>query len=158
MINVKKRILTILLVIWMGFIFSMSSQNSEISSNTSGETIKIILSLVPKFTEQIEKVQQQTVENLQFIARKSAHFIAYMVLGIILILLLLQFSNINKKPQIALALCVVYAISDEFHQFFVPGRACQLRDVIIDSLGSLTGIVLVLLCLRILNIRKSLNN
>ena len=147
----KKRIFTILLVLWMGFIFSMSSQNSEISSNTSGETIKIILSLVPKFTEQSEEFQEQTVENLQFIARKSAHFIAYMILGIILILLLLQFNNINKKPQIALLLCVVYAISDEFHQFFVPGRACQARDVAIDSLGSLTGIVLVLLCFKILN-------
>ena len=154
MIDVKKRIFTILLVIWMGFIFSMSSQNSEISSNTSGETIRVILSLVPKFAEQSEEVQEQTVENLQFIARKSAHFIAYMILGIILILLL-QLSNINKKPQLSLALCVAYAISDEFHQFFVPGRSSQLRDVMIDSLGSLTGIVLVLLCMKIFNTRKS---
>ena len=155
MIDVKKRIFTILLVIWMGFIFSMSSQNSEISSNTSGETIRVILSLVPKFTEQSEEVQEQTVESLQFIARKSAHFIAYMILGIILILLLLEFSNINKKPQLALALCVAYAISDEFHQFFVPGRASQVRDVLIDSLGSLTGIMLVLLCMKIFNMKKS---
>lgn len=150
----KKRIFTILLVIWMVFIFSMSSQNSEISSNTSGETIRVILSFVPKFTEQSEEVQEQTVESLQFIARKSAHFIAYMILGIILILLL-QLSNINKKPQLALALCVAYAISDEFHQFFVPGRSSQLRDVLIDSLGSLTGIMLVLLCMKIFNMKKS---
>lgn len=156
MINVKKRILSISLAIWMAFIFSMSSQNSETSSNTSGGTIRIILSLVPKFAEQSEEVQEHIIENLQFVVRKSAHFIAYMILGILLILLLLQFSNINKKPQIALTLCVFYAISDEFHQFFVPGRSCQVRDVLIDSLGSLTGIVLVLLCLKIFNVKKSL--
>lgn len=158
MISLKKRILSILLALWMAFIFSMSSQNSEISSNTSGGTIRIVLSFVPKFAEQSEEVQEHIIENLQFIVRKSAHFIAYMILGIILILLLLQFNSINKKPQVALALCVFYAISDEFHQFFVPGRACQLRDVLIDSMGSLTGILLVLLCLKIFKAKKSLKN
>lgn len=47
----KKSIFAVLLVIWMAFIFSMSSQNSEVSSNTSGGTIKMILSATPKFTE-----------------------------------------------------------------------------------------------------------
>lgn len=154
----KKCIFTILLVAWMGFIFSMSAQNSEVSSNTSGETIRVVLSLVPEFEEKSKDFQEKVIEDLQFIARKSAHFIAYMILGILSILLFLQFDNINKRPQIALLFCIAYAISDEIHQFFVPGRACQLRDVIIDSTGSLTGIMLVLLFMKVFNMRKSLKN
>lgn len=150
----KKSIFAVLLVIWMAFIFSMSSQNSEVSSNTSGDTIKVILSTVPKFTEQPEEVQEDVVENLQFITRKSAHFIAYMILGILSILIFSKFEKINKKPQFAFLLCVVYAISDEIHQLFVPGRSGQLRDVMIDSSGSFVGIALVLLCIKILKRRK----
>lgn len=151
----KKSIFTVLLVIWMAFIFSMSSQNSEVSSNTSGSTIKVILSVVPKFDEQPEEVQENVVENLQFITRKSAHFIGYMILGILSILTFLQFEKINKKSQFAFLLCVVYAISDEIHQLFVPGRAGQFRDVIIDSSGSFVGIALVLLCIKIIQKRKN---
>lgn len=151
----KKSIFAVLLVIWMAFIFSMSSQNSEVSSNTSGSTIKVILSAVPKFTEQPEEVQENVVENLQFITRKSAHFIGYMILGILSILTFLQLEKINKKPQFAFLLCVVYAISDEIHQLFVPGRAGQVRDVMIDSCGSFVGIALVLLCIKILQRRKN---
>lgn len=96
------------------------------------------------------------MENLQFITRKSAHFIGYMILGILSILTFLQFEKINKKPQFAFLLCVVYAISDEIHQLFVPGRSGQLRDVMIDSSGSFVGIVLVLLCIKVLKGRKKL--
>lgn len=151
----KKSIFTVLIVIWMAFIFSMSSQNSEVSSNTSGSTIKMILSVVPKFTEQPEEVQENVVENLQFITRKCAHFIGYMILGILSIFTFLQFKEINKKPQFAFLVCVVYAISDEIHQLFVPGRAGQLRDVMIDSSGSFVGIALVLLCIKIVQRRKN---
>lgn len=150
----KKGIFAVLIVIWMAFIFSMSSQNSEVSSNTSGETIKVVLSVIPNFTEQPEEVQEKVVEDFQFITRKSAHFIAYMILGILAILLFLQYENINKKPQLAFLLCVVYAISDEVHQLFVPGRSGQVSDVIIDLSGSFVGIVVVLLCVKLLATKK----
>ena len=150
----KKGIFAVLIVIWMAFIFSMSSQNSEVSSNTSRETIKVVLSVIPNFIEHPEEVQEKVVEELQYITRKSAHFIAYMILGILAILLFLQYENINKKPQLAFLLCVVYAISDEVHQLFVPGRSGQVSDIIIDSSGSFVGIVVVLLCVKLLAIKK----
>lgn len=151
----KKSIFALLLVGWMIFIFSMSSQNSEVSSNTSGDTIKVVLSTVPQFNEQPQEVQEEVVEELQFVTRKSAHFIAYMILGILAMLLLLQYEEINKKFQFAFLLCVAYAISDEVHQLFVPGRAGQVRDVIIDSSGSLVGITIIILGAKLLSlIRK----
>lgn len=38
-------------------------------------------------------------------------------------------------------ICILYAISDEVHQLFVPGRGGQVRDVIIDSAGAIAGIL-----------------
>ena len=38
-------------------------------------------------------------------------------------------------------ICFVYACSDEWHQTFVPGRAGQFRDVLLDTAGSLTGLL-----------------
>lgn len=37
---------------------------------------------------------------------------------------------------ITVAICFLYAISDEIHQYFVPGRACRVFDVLIDTSGS----------------------
>ncbi len=43
----------------------------------------------------------------------------------------------NKKAFfITISICFLYALSDEIHQFFVPGRACRILDVLIDTLGS----------------------
>ena len=140
----KKTIFAVLLVLWMGFIFSMSCENAEKSSNTSGQTIRVVLSAVPEFEKQPEEVKVNIIEKLQFIVRKSAHFIGYMILGILASGLILQYENINKKYLLAFFICVIYAISDEIHQLFVPGRSGQVRDVLIDSAGSLLGIILVM--------------
>jgi VanZ family protein len=40
----------------------------------------------------------------------------------------------------SLVFCVLYAISDEVHQLFVPGRGAQVTDVMIDSFGAFVGI------------------
>ena len=146
----KKTIFAVLLVLWMGFIFSMSCENAEKSSNTSGQTIRVVLSTVPEFEKQPEEVKVNIIEELQFIVRKSAHFIGYMILGILASGLILQYENINKKYPLAFLICVIYAISDEIHQLFVPGRSGQVRDVLIDSAGSLLGIILVMAFVKIL--------
>ena len=140
----KKSIFIVLLVLWMGFIFSMSCENAEESSNTSGQTIRVLLSAVPEFEKQPEEVKVNIIEELQFIVRKSAHFIGYMILGILASGLILYYGNINKKYLLAFLICVIYAISDEIHQLFVPGRSGQVRDVLIDSAGSFLGIIIVM--------------
>ena len=40
--------------------------------------------------------------------------------------------------------CSLYAISDEVHQLFVPGRGAQVKDVFIDIAGAAVGIFLSL--------------
>ena len=150
----KKSILLILLAVWMAFIFSMSSQDSTESSDTSGETIRFILSIVPQFNEKSEETKDEIVESLQHITRKSAHFLGYMLLGILTILLFLEFEKLQYKPQWAFLFCVLYAISDEIHQLFVPGRSGQIRDVFIDSCGSFLGIVVIMCFVKLKNFNK----
>ena len=49
----------------------------------------------------------------------------------------------------SLIIGVIYAISDEIHQCFTPGRGPLVTDVIIDTMGVLLGILLVMLVIKI---------
>jgi len=72
------------------------------------------------------------------------HFIEYSGLGI---LAWLNFWGKRKKRihriGLALVFCAIYAASDELHQAFVPLRACELKDWIVDMAGSLSGILIM---------------
>lgn len=48
-----------------------------------------------------------------------------------------------KAVAVSLAICVVYGITDEIHQIFVPGRAFQVRDLVMDAAGSVMGICVI---------------
>ena len=63
-----------------------------------------------------------------------------------------------KPPYNALytiIFCMLYAATDEFHQLFVPGRGAQVRDVVIDTCGSLIGTAVFLLIMHAVNRRKA---
>lgn len=73
--------------------------------------------------------------------RKSAHFFAYLVLGVLVVNSLKVFGVTGPRLYMsAILVCILYAVTDEVHQLFVPGRGCQLRDVLIDSVGAGVGI------------------
>ena len=95
-------------------------------------------------------MKKDVISNLQFVVRKSAHFIGYMILGILVFIFICQFEDINKKFIISWIICIIYAASDEIHQLFVPGRSGQVRDVLIDSAGSFLGIFLMTICRKLL--------
>ncbi len=60
------------------------------------------------------------------------------------LLLTVKSNKIDKKAiLITLLISIIYAFSDEFHQFFIPGRFASLKDVLIDSTGSLCSILLI---------------
>ena len=46
-----------------------------------------------------------------------------------------------KIILLAIIFCLIYACSDEFHQFFVAGRAGRLTDILIDTTGSILGVL-----------------
>lgn len=129
-------------------IFSMSSQSSSKSSATSGSIISAVAGLLNRnFDEMTLSEQTDYIQSFQFIVRKAAHFSVYALLSFFLSSGFLTFYNLKKQWRLLFAylIAVLYAVSDEIHQFFVPGRSCELRDVIIDSCGALLGLGIVVL-------------
>lgn len=124
-------------------IFSLSSQNAGESSETSGNLIASFAEIFyPGFDELTEEEQAQVIGSFQFIARKTAHFSIYGVLGFLSFLTFISYRRLRLILRLSLsaAVCLIYAVSDEIHQFFVPGRSCELRDVCIDFCGALLAI------------------
>ena len=129
MIVVKKKLSVLLVIIWMVFIFIMSSFDANESSNQSGLIVGIISDIF----------NINNIHMLSMIIRKLAHFSEYFILGILTYNMIRKY---DKKYYIAIIICVIYAISDEIHQIYVPGRSCQILDMAIDSLGALSSIFL----------------
>lgn len=132
-------------------IFSLSSQNSEQSSRTSGGLIATVAELFyPDFDGLTEEEQTKVIESFQFIVRKTAHFSIYGVLGFLSFLTFVSYRRLRLILRFLLsaAVCLIYAVSDEIHQFFVPGRSCELRDVCIDFCGALLAITVSMLFSR----------
>jgi VanZ family protein len=69
------------------------------------------------------------------VLRKLAHACEFAVLGSLLLRAL-------RDERAALAAGIAYAISDELHQHFVPGRIGSPVDVLIDSVGVAVGVLL----------------
>lgn len=123
----------------MTLILYFSHQPVTISNDLSkGITERIIKTV--KIVVPMEDVHVDTVNH---IVRKNAHFFIYFFLGIF-VLNGLKKSGINGylSGGLALFFCMTYAITDEVHQLFVTGRGAQLKDVLIDSTGAATGIIL----------------
>lgn len=127
----KNKLSTILMLLWMFLIFIMSSFDATESTNQSNFIVNIITNIF----------KIENIELLSFIIRKLAHFTEYLILGLLVANMFTK-NNINNLYLISIILCIIYATSDEIHQLFVPGRACQLRDILIDSIGSITGVYL----------------
>ena len=128
-----------LLILWMLFIFIMSSFNGVMSSNQSGSIATLIYNIF----------NISDTEKVSFIVRKCAHVSEFFILGILVINLISKY-NVKYSYLISFIVCVLYASSDEFHQLFVPGRSGQVTDVFIDMIGVVLGLLLVLLirCFR----------
>ena len=77
--------------------------------------------------------------------RHFAHVVAYAVLAGLVVLALAR-SRQRPGPALAglaVALAVVYGVTDEFHQSFVPGRTSHAIDVVYDAIGAVVGVSVV---------------
>lgn len=128
----KKFVKLFFLVSWLVIIFSFSSQTGM----TSGELSNSILRKIGYFL----RVGDPEAFVLQYetIFRKLAHFSEYFILGFLAYICLEEFVN-KKVLLITIIGCVIYAISDEYHQMYVVGRVFGAFDIFIDSVGAYCG-------------------
>lgn len=138
-------------ILWMALIFNLSSQVADKSNQMSTGITEIII----KTLEKIAPDTDFDIKSFNHIVRKNAHFFAYLVLGV-LVMNALRRSKVYaiRSFILALGICILYAVSDEVHQLFVPGRGGQVMDVFIDSSGAIAGIGLYLLICRIVMKRQ----
>lgn len=139
----------------MAMIFYFSSQTAEASTSTSGGFVDKIMGVICVFFSDLSAEAYQNAENIvTFIVRKSAHFIEFAFLGFFMTL---HINTYVKKRfwLISGVLCVLYAVSDEFHQNFVSDRAPKFFDVCVDSLGSFCAIAVA--CLAVFIYQKFVN-
>ena len=153
------RVCVLLSLLWMMFIFMMSQQNADVSTETSLRAGTVVAELlVPDYREWTPTEQRALAMRIDYPVRKLAHASEYTVLGILYSLSVLSLSAEPRRRKLlctAFPLGVLYAASDEFHQLFVPGRAGRVSDVLIDSSGVLLGIAIVSLFMHIKQFLKT---
>lgn len=127
----------ILLFVWMGVIFYFSSQVAVESTRQSGAVLHVLRS--------------HDIHVSMHFTRKTAHFLNYLVLGILFCNVLRDYKKTLRDIALwSIAGSALYALTDEFHQLFITGRSSQLLDVGIDTLGASLGVGLYLLvCSRL---------
>ena len=144
--NIRKSIFAFLIIVNCIIIFCFSNQVANDTTKTSSRVVDFICEIIPS----IKNMQEPDKTNLKEeviipIVRKTAHFSIYATLGILTMNFMITYKgrSFYQKGLTSLLFCIAYSISDEVHQLFVIGRSGEIRDVLIDSLGALTGIILV---------------
>ena len=131
----KHKIMIVMAFTMMGIIFLFSSCNANISSMQSDMIVKLINNVIPINS---------------FFIRNLAHFSLFFILELILFLTV-------KNIYLSFFISSGYALLDEFHQYFVPGRSCELRDVLIDISGCILAILIIKLW-RYYHAKRTTNN
>ena len=130
-----------LIIIWMIIIFLFSNQKANDSTKLSN-------GLILKTVKVIEKINHKTYSDEEILnkfvhpVRKTAHFVIYLILGILIYLYVKDY-GMKNTILISIMVCIMYSCTDEIHQMFVEGRSGELLDIIIDTIGSFTGILII---------------
>lgn len=139
-INKKQIIYFVLIIIWMIIVFTFSNEPAEKSSKTSGGITEKVVEVIIKDNKKITQSQRDTIETL---IRKCAHFGLYLIGGFLTVNFISTTKIQGKSVFIyAIIFTFCYAVSDEVHQLFVPGRSGEVRDVLIDTAGACIGVMM----------------
>lgn len=132
-------------------IYSLSSedgQQSSVRSETVTETIKeeVNTKLNEKGLRLVDKIKYYVIlkspygSDWNLNIRKLAHFSIYFALGS-MVYISFAILGVNKTLRFLLAvfLCFLFAIADEYHQSFTAGRVMAKLDVFIDTAGAFSA-------------------
>ena len=142
----------ILLLLLYGVIFSFSAQDGKKSGSVSTEVAKRCVEVVnvvgrKNWTQASKKAMIQSFEHP---VRKTAHFLEYTCMGLLVNILLGQWLPAGKRRYFLTILWIFLSASaDEFHQLFVPERSGNFVDVLIDTSGGTFGLLLCILVTKL---------
>ncbi len=160
-------VLFVLVILNMAFIYYNSSQSANDSDHTSKKLLEDVLELkdtingnissapvddkniVNNYAEEGSVFAYYTPNNvsrMNMLLRDIFHLLEFFSLSFWLMTLL--FINVNGRNKSYISMfctslvCLIYALSDEYHQTFVDGRGAEFADVILDLSGVAIGILL----------------
>lgn len=147
-------IFLLLSLIWMGVIFYFSHQIADESQKLSDGILYRIKNILTFIFPNADD------DFLSFVVRKSAHAFEYFLLSILLFLTNREVVRSKHRDVMRSMFYIrlyifpwlyatLYAVTDEIHQYFIPGRSCELRDICMDSGGAVIGTLFMVLCGRI---------
>ncbi len=127
---------------WMGLIFYLSTRGWG-GHQTESFLEKLLTAYLPSVRAQLSHTD---LDALNYAVRKLAHFTEYAILTTLGYAACSK--ALNQVPltalKFALSVSILFAISDEFHQAFEPGRTSLIADVFIDGLGASVAAMLLL--------------
>ncbi len=144
--KIKAGFCWILTAVCMIVIFWLSSRTAEESAAQSGAILQWFINHFGDngFTD--------------FIIRKSAHCLEFAGLCLLFNLSLFKTKKV-PCPVLSVIFSSLYAVTDEFHQKFVAGRSCELRDWAIDTAGSIAGAICFMIIFALIKyILKKVNS
>lgn len=129
----KRTVFRILTVFVTAFILSNSLKTAEVSSESSGRIVGMIIRFCDWLGHSIG------TDNLQHIVRKTAHFLEFSLQGFLLSGCFSR--SFREKAVYVLFLGLLTACTDEYLQLFFAGRGSQIQDVFLDFSGTVGGLV-----------------
>lgn len=114
---------------------------------SADHTRPVLASIVKRFLPWLAaKMTPQMIDVTDFVIRKVAHVTEYAILsGLVSRSLGITRSSSFRTRSIGVVITSAYALSDEYHQSFVPSRGATYIDVMWDTLGALIGSIILYL-------------
>lgn len=131
----------ILLIAVMLTIFCLSAQDATDSAEVSGSVVSWIHKLL-------------NIDLPDGTLRTIAHGCEFAALGFLMLNAFRAFRK-DFKAVLSILFSFLYAVTDELHQLFVPGRAFQLIDLAVDLTGIIVGTVAFIVSLKIIETKTS---
>lgn len=150
--NICRIITGIFVLGWMLVIFSFSAQPAGKSDDVSGTVAyKVVSAANQLFHGNLTGDEMEAyAKALNHPIRKAAHMTEYAVLGLLCFAFYGSLPVRGKRRYLLSGITAAfYAVTDEIHQLFVPGRAGMLSDVCIDTAGAIIGLFLLFFMMRI---------
>lgn len=115
-----------------------------VSSSISGEDSGYASMAIANFFRRFTPLGDNALGALNFLVRKTAHFVVYFVLAFCVAQSLKFYVHRRRILfSAAWAIAAVYGIADEIHQYFVPGRVMAVSDMLINAVGAAAGAAVV---------------
>lgn len=133
-------------ILMMCVIFYFSSQDGVTSAGLSLKvSIKVVELASRIFDHPLTSTEvMEYADLIHFLIRKCAHMGLYFLLAVSVSFPLYVYGLRGiLLVLVAGGFCVAFACGDEYHQSMVAGRGPSTRDVMIDSIGVLAGVIVV---------------